>query len=205
MFENIVIKKIALIFGLCLALTEAKADCVACWTLELVEVTLADNTTKTGYMMWNDQWLNVSVSGCSFDDKVKKCFQESHLQGFVLYKQIYALGSHLPCEGVVTTQSSIDSIHMDKVKEITQLPDQKEKISGAGEITTQSEQSIKLLNKKPFCFYREEDTVSETYFLSYNNKIDVAQLQEIGKTRDYWLKRSSFEKQGVIIIMISWD
>lgn len=199
------IKKAVLIFSLCLLLTEGKADCLACWILEPVEVQLKNNTTKTGYLMWNDQWLNDPSADESFDKKIKNYHSEPGRGYLVLYEQVYQLGGHLPCEGVVTTESLIDSISIEMVRSVKQLPHKGEKISGAGLITTLQKQSIELLKNKPSCFYISESTVSETYFLSYDSETDVSQLQEISETSDYWLKRKSFEKQGIIIIMIAWD
>ncbi len=204
-------RKLILILGLSIFIFSSytKADCLACWELKYVKITLTNNQVTEGYIKWSELWLRIKNPENrqfeSFTEKFIFTMEGWDWAKTILYKQVYKLGDHLPITGLVTSYNSIDTIIVSDIRKIDILNKYHNNLEGAGDITELNEESIELLNKEPIVWYMEEGIVSETLFLSYNEKIIRDQLIEISEANDYWLRRKSYEEEGVLIIMISWD
>lgn len=209
--ENKMNKRILLILGLLIliSLQNTFADCLACWELKYVKITLTNNQEIKGYIKWNEVWLSSKnpekKQFDSFHEKYIFTMENWNWEKLKVYKYILELGDHLPVKGLVTSKDSIETVFIIDIKKIERIKKESSNLQGAGDITDLDSKSIELLNKKPISWHKDQGTVSETYFLNYNEKINKDQLIEISKASDYWLKRKSYEDEGILIIMVSWD
>ncbi len=187
----------------------AYADCLACWRLQNVRITMTNNEVIEGYIKWNESWLPESRSENnqlnSFYEKYLLAAENWNWEKLTIYKDVYELKQTLKISGLITSEESITEINIKEIIGIELYKNEKNNLEGAGDITDLEEESIELLKKPPKYMHKEEGTVSVTYFLSYNENINKESLIEISETSDYWLKRRNYEKDKVIIIIESWD
>src|SRR5688572_1750772 len=77
-----IIRMVLFLLAIILASTTVKADCLACWELRKVEITLKNGETKTGFVQWNDSWLNEKVENWKelrnkFPENLLECYRSS--------------------------------------------------------------------------------------------------------------------------------
>lgn len=209
--KNKMNKRILIIIGLVIiiSLKSSFADCLACWELKYVKITLTNNHVTEGYIQWSELWLRIknpeNKQFESFHEKYIFTMESWNWKNSILYEQIFEFKEHLPARVLVASNNLIDTISVSAIRDIEILKKDNSNFTGAGDILGLDSISIELLDKEPISWYRDGGSVSETLFLSYNEKINKDQLIEISRESGYWLKRKSYESEGVLIIMISWD
>ncbi len=185
------------------------ADCIACWELKYIRITLNNEKVIEGYFRWNEVWPKVFNKE---NKELNTFYQEVVVyknyigqKNLILYNQIYQIESPLTFFALYTTTDLVDTVNIENIKSIEIINLNEKSIVAAGDITDLEINSKKLLKKTPISFYHDEGICGETFFLSYNDRINEDSLKQISKTRDCWLKRKYYEEQNVILITNSWD
>ncbi len=181
------------------------ADCLSCWELYNVEITLKNGEVVKGYITWNDSWINNETRKLSILEKVQYQLENTSWYELTLYHEIINLGNHLPCANGIVSTNKIDTLELNDFKNIEAIPTKEKRYVGAGWIQNLDDESIKLLKREPVNFIREEGIVSESFYLNYNPEISLEDLKKIANDKDFWYKRKSFEKNQIIGLMYSWD
>jgi len=187
---------------------QLRADCLACWQLKHVVITLQNGESIEGYIRWNDIWVeiysNEDLSSRSLMEKVSQLQLDTEWYDLVVYRDIYFTGDNLPFHTIVAS-NRIDTIKSDQLRDLSELKMDIQSHEGAGNIMNLEDESIKLIKEKPLYYFKVEGEVSETHYLSYNPLITKEDLILISKDSKYYLKREKYEEQKVIIIVVSWD
>ena len=197
--------KTVLIIILTLISFNLSADCLACWELYNVEITLTNGEVVKGYITWNDSWINLETRKLSILKKVQYQLENTSWYELTLYHEVLKLGNHLPCANGIISTNKIDTLELNDFKNIEAIPTLEKRYIGAGEIQNLDDESIKLLKNEPINFIREEGIGAQSFYLNYNPEISLEDLQKISNDKDFWYKRKSFEKNKIIGLIYGWD
>lgn len=183
-----------------------KADCLACWTLEPVNIQLESGEKVEGFILWNKSWLRTEEETTwPFAKQVINFHRTEKHDSLQFFEEVVVLGEHLPIKGFVASSDKYFKLSLNDIEDIKSSEFEGEKLNGAGWVDIFEPRTIELLKKKPLYYSKKEGVVSETYFLSYNPKYQDFQLDSISETRDLYDKRKTYENDGLIILTISWD
>lgn len=197
--------KIVLIIIFCIISIQIFADCLSCWELFNVAITLNNDEIIQGYITWNDSWINDSkIRKLSIYEKFNYKLLNNDRFKLILYNKIVVLEDHLPCNGVVSS-TSIDTLSLDDFSNIEILPTQKKRYNGTGKILSLDNESIELLKNKPFNYIFDGGQFADVFYLNYNSNISLEALHEMAEDKEFWIKRKFYEKMKVIGLMFSWD
>jgi hypothetical protein len=190
--------------------TTVKADCLACWELRKVEIILKNGESKTGFVHWNESWLNEKVKNWKelrnkFPENLLECYRNSpdNREILVLTKLTTVKNDSL-IEFKATTEKDQFRISVDEIVKMVELEKNLEKYQGAGSIPIYTQAELDSLKTNPYATYQMDISVSDVYFLSYNKDIKRQQLREISES-DYWPEKEELAKKGVIIITLGYD
>jgi hypothetical protein len=187
---------------LCLFPKLVQADCLACWSLRNVEISLTNGDTISGFVYWNDQWVNNNTN------QFPKNFLQFHLDRgdsvFTLLKKVRTVNNDSIAEFKAITENDKLLIRLEQVISIKEINKEDEIYWGAGELQTFTLEEIEKLNTNPEAFYHKEIPVTDIYYLSYNSEIDKKKLIELSELSNQ-THHISYESTGVIIITISYD
>uniref|UniRef100_UPI0040495C47 hypothetical protein n=1 Tax=Fulvivirga sp. TaxID=1931237 RepID=UPI0040495C47 len=194
-------KSIFLISILCLFPKLVQADCLACWSLRNVEISLTNGDTISGFVYWNDQWINTGQS--QFPQGFLEYHQDKGDSVFIMLKKVRTVKNDSISEIKTITEDDKLLIRLDQIKSIEEINKEDEIYWGAGELQTFTLEEIEKLNTNPVAFYHKEIPVTDIYYLSYNSEIDKKKLIELSELSNQ--THISYESTGVIIITISYD
>ena len=199
-----------LLFLIILSPITARADCLACWELRKVEIILKVGETRTGFILWNEAWLNDKVNNWK---QLKDRFPESVLEYYrslpsdreilVLTKLATVSNDSLAEFKAVMIGDQL-KIPVDEILKIVEIDKDLDRYQGAGSIPIYTQAELEMLNTNPYATYQEQGIVSDTYFLSYSKQIKRQQLKEISES-DYRERKEALAESGVIIVTIEWD
>ncbi len=182
------------------------ADCLSCWELYNVKITLKSGEILEGHITWNDSWIdNLETRNLPMYKRVNYKMKNDTLYNLILYRDIAKLGDHLPCSGGIVSSIKIDTLELNEFTNINNIQSPDKRYSGAGWIQQLDSNSLELLNNKPINFIREESIGAESFFLNYNLNIDMDSLKVIANDREFWLNKRNYEKMKVIGLIYGWD
>lgn len=162
----------------------AQADCLACWELRKVRIVLTNDSVRTGYVYWNEAWLGSNLKDWEtwknrFPESMVALYKITPERKIHMILKLFTVKNDSLFEFNVTTKAHQVELYVNQIRGIEELDKTAKKYEGAGPLPVYSLEEIKLLNTNPFAFYRLEDSVSETYYLSYNKEITRKQLKEM--------------------------
>ncbi|HMG89830.1 MAG TPA: hypothetical protein VK589_07215 [Chryseolinea sp.] len=186
----------------------AKADCLACWELRKVEITLKNGETRTGFVFWNEAWLDETIENWKeLRNKFPENFMALHRskpgQNIYLLTKLTTVKNDSLQEFKAITKEDQLGIRPDEVTVITELDQGLKKYEGAGKIPVYTLEELNKLNTNPYATYQYEGAVSDDFFLSYNKKITRQQLKKISENNE--IGPDELTKMGVIIVTIGYD
>lgn len=186
---------------LCLFPKLVQADCLACWSLRNVEISLANGDTISGFVYWNDQWINADQS--QFPQGFLEYHQGKGDSVFTMLKKVRTVKNDSISEIKTITEDDKLLIRLDQIKSIEEINKEDEIYWGAGELQTFTLEEIEKMSTNPVAFYHKQIPITDIYYLSYNSEIDKKKL--IGLSELSNQTHISYESTGVIIITISYD
>jgi hypothetical protein len=193
----------------------AKADCLACWELRKVEITLNTGDKITGFVKWNEAWLNGEML------KWQNKFPESLVPYYnsLNYKlEILVIKELIPVNNdsltklldkdlklIATKKENLIKLDHKQIKSVIEFDKSTIHLQGAGDISVFTQDEFDKLNTNPYAI-RQIDNLPTCviYFLSYNAKITNKQMKEINEY-NCWKLSKDYAKQGVIMIVINGD
>jgi len=186
----------------------AKADCLACWELRKVNVILKNGETKTGFVYWNESWLDGTTKNWKeLKNRFPVNFIEYHRsrpqQKFHLLTKLTTVKNDSLFGFKAITKEDQQAIQTEDIQKMVELDKDSKKYQGAGDIPIYTLEELKQLMTNPYATYLSSGPVSDTYFLSYNKKIARQQLKEISETNE--IKPDELTKMGVLIVSIGYD
>ena len=186
----------------------ATADCLACWELKKVHITLKNDKEITGFVRWNEIWIYRMENS----EELKNKFPQSLVPyyGYIknsellIYTQLIDVGNDSIMNFKATSESSIQKIKVSDIDTIKEIQSDSEKVYGAGDLPAFSDKELKLLKKNPYATHSFNVNVADVFFLSYSAEIKREDLAKISKT-DYYLKKKDLLEQDIVIIILSYD
>lgn len=187
----------------------AKADCIACWSLVKVNITLTNGDSVTGFVKWNDTWLVYTPNEIEWIDKFPESLiyyynNNSYSSELTVIKRLYNVKIDSLIELKITSPEDLLKFDISEIRTIEKIPNNTESYSGAGDLPTFSKDNIEKLQTEPFAQVRFEASLSDVYMLSYNPEITEEQLAVYNES-NYYSKIEELNKQGVITIVVSYD
>jgi len=181
----------------------AKADCPACWELRKVEITMKSGEIITGYVKWNELWLNDVLDTTVW----KKRFPESLLPYYenLGYKwdlefitELFIIKNDSIDEFIATKAECTGNLDYTKIKSVRELDAAAKKYHGIDEIQILSQKDIDRLKSNPVAVFYYDSGVFGTYFLSYNPAITFKVMSGIN-AENYTRKVDELKLKGVIV------
>lgn len=182
----------------------AKADCPSCWELRKVEITLKSGSRITGYIKWNESWLDGVVDTVVWKNR----FPESLLAYYEnlgykwdleIYEEIYLIKNDSINPFVASKPEKTGALDYEKIKAIKELGQDEKIYRGRGEILTFTQEEISKMMTNPFGVFYFDSAYYSTWFLSYNKYITAKELSRINED-NLAEKTSELRKKGVIVI-----
>jgi hypothetical protein len=192
-----------------LVMNSAMADCLACWELRKVEFVMTNGSKQTGFVYWNEAWLDGNLKNWEkWTNRFPESFVELHRtrpdQKVHLIRKLFTVKNDSLFEFKVTTKEELVQFDINQIKEIKEIDKDSKKYRGAGSISVYTQEEIQILNTNPFATYRVEDSMSDTYFLSYKKGVDRKHLKRISEAT-YAEQKSELKRNGVLLVTISYD
>jgi hypothetical protein len=184
------------------------ADCLSCFVLRSVRITLKNNRTLEGYIQWHGAAYkqNAVFPRCILDrdDWIAEYSGNVPIR---FYSNLYKI--KYPIANVVTRSGDTTTVALAEISTIDTLLLSLDGIEGASSVQTLSDTAIHLLSStKPLYFYKKDTGVSDDYLLSYNRNIGVVELEKMltklwAGDKKYGIE--NLEKMGVLFLVISYD
>ncbi len=148
----------------------AKADCLACWETQFIQIEQNNGSIEKGYMLWNKNWLLDSKGNydglTSFCDTIAEFLNNEELE---IYKKIRTFDHILPY--VPISIGGANFINMENVINLTKVESKLNHLQGAIFIPQITEQEEELMLTKPIFIYKTfGDGISDAYYINYNPK-----------------------------------
>lgn len=194
------------IFAVLIALisfTPAKADCLTCWELRKVEITLNSGEVLTGYVKWNEIWLNdvldTAVWKNRFPESLLPYFRNlSYKWDLELITEIFIIKNDSIDEFIATKAASVGNLDFTKIKSVIEIDKESKIYHGADEILLLTQPEIDRLKTNPYALFFLESSFYGTYFLSYNKAITRKELSKITEENSKQLI-PGLKAKGVIV------
>jgi hypothetical protein len=161
----------------------AKADCLACWETQFIQIEYKNGSIEKGFMLWNKNWIldsNGNYDGLtSFCDTIAEFFDNNEL---IIYKKIRSFNHLLP--DVPIAINSMNSVNLENVNNLTKIENKFNHLQGAITIPEITEQEETLMLTKPIFIYKTfGDGFSDAYFINYNPRYSEEHLKKIIESR----------------------
>ncbi len=196
-------KKILLIIIAFISFTAAKAECYTCWELRKVEITMNSGQIVTGYVKWNDVWLNdvldTAVWKNRFPESLLPYYQNlSYKWDLELITEIFIIKNDSIDEFIATKAICQGNLDYTKIKSVREIDKDAKIYHGIGDIQILTQEEIDRLKGNPYAVFYLDSSLFGTYFLSYNKAITHAALSRINE--DNFRKMSEeLKTKGVIV------
>jgi len=193
---------------LLITFNSAKADCPACWELRKVEITMNSGEVVTGYLKWNELWLNDVVDTAVWKNR----FPESLLPYYQnlgykwdleLITEVFIIKNDSISEFIATKAACMGNLDYTRIKSVRELDPEAKKYHGIDEIQLLTQNEIDKLKTNPVAVYYYDSSVFGTYFISYNPAITYKTLSEINEG-NYTRKVAELKAKGVIVYSFSY-
>ena len=184
------------------------ADCLACFELKGVLVTMKDGQKYSGYVGWNHAWF-ASREKSKFPDTLlnRESWGPYPRKSIPLYKKVYTI--RFPITALVTTTSDLLTLRFSDVETMSAKPMEHDGYQGAGGLPVLSLTAIRLLSEsKPYASIKQDADVADHYLISFNPEIDEPKLRKIYDDIKMWLtneKIKELEESRIIFFSLSYD
>ena len=187
----------------------AQADCLACWQLRKVNITLTSGDSLSGFVKWNDAWLGSDADYIKWQNKFPESLvylyrSQPDTIKIEFVKSLFNIKNDSLYEFQATTLDNIISLNYYDIKTIVEIKDNINVFSGAGAIPIFTLDDINKLQTNPYAIVTINDMVADIYILSYNPEITRKQLNLI-TSKNYYYQIDELNKKGVITVIMSYD
>jgi hypothetical protein len=190
-----------------LAPSDCIAECLACWELKGVIVTLKNGKIIKGYAAWNDAWAAMNYE---FRGKLskKKKFPEvifdplAGIEDIAIYTHVRSV--KYPPKRVVATRQPI-VVKVKKIRDVELNPGSHDGYCGAGSLPVVSLRIARLLQTKPMASCVYEEGSAEVNLLSYDRSFRAEEFKRLCEKR---ISDEEFEKmnmENVIRLEYAYD
>lgn len=200
--------RILIFFILAIGFNVANAQCIACWELRKVEITMKTGQSITGYVKWNEIWLNDVLDTAVW----KSRFPESLLPYYenLGYKwdlefitEIFVIKNDSINEFYATKAISTGNLDYTKIQSVRELDKGSKIYRGVGDIQVFTQAEIDKLKTNPVAVLFYTSAYFGTYFLSYNPAITAAELSRINDD-NYSKMAVDLKARGVIVYSVGY-
>ena len=184
------------------------ADCLACFELKCVQVTMKDGQKYSGYVGLNPAWFT-SREKSKFPDTLlrRESWGPYPRESIPLYRKVYTI--RFPTTALVTRNSDLLTLRFSDVESMSANPMEHDGYRGAGGLPVLSLTAIRLLSEsKPYAFIKQDADVSDHYLISLNPEIDEPKLRKIYDDLKNWItkdKLKELEESRIIFFSLSYD
>ncbi|MBI4962542.1 MAG: hypothetical protein HY913_04635 [Desulfomonile tiedjei] len=174
-----------------LVLTDCHAqspeDCIACWRLKGVLVSLRDGTTIKGYAIWNDNWAALGLG--SYGEKQKQGPEikiefpkvifdpRAKIPKISVYTHLRSI-KYPVANGLVTLRDPVQ-VNAEDIKDLKLNPGPHDGYKGAGRLPIVSERIADLLQTKPSASCHYDEGAGDMYWVSYDKSFAAEKLQRL--------------------------
>lgn len=186
-----------------LSFNSAKADCLNCWELRKVEITLNNGQIITGYVKWNEIWLNdvldTTVWKNRFPESLLPYYQNlSYKWDLEFITELFIISNDSIDEFIATKAESTGNLDFTKIKSVREIDKGAKIYHGIDEIQILSQNDIDKLKRNPVAVFYYDAGIFGTYFLSYNPAITAKVLSGINE-QNYQKMVVDLKAKGVIV------
>ena len=186
-----------------LSFNSAKADCLNCWELRKVEITLNNGQIITGYVKWNEIWLNdvldTTVWKNRFPESLLPYYQNlSYKWDLEFITELFIISNDSIDEFIATKAESTGNLDFTKIKSVREIDKGAKIYHGIDEIQILSQNDIDKLKRNPVAVFYYDAGIFGTYFLSYNPAIAHKVLSGINE-QNYQKMVTDLKAKGVIV------
>lgn len=184
------------------------ADCLACFELKGVQVTMKDGQKHTGYVGWNPAWFT-SREKSKFPDTLlnRESWGPYPRESIPLYRKVYTI--RFPVTALVTGTRDSLTLRFSDVDTMSAKPMEHDGYQGAGGLPVLSLTAIRLLSESmPFASIKQDAEVVDHYLISFNPDIDETELLEIYDKLKKWItpeKMKELEESRIIFYSVAYD
>jgi hypothetical protein len=195
--------RILALFILLIGFNSAKAQCYNCWELRKVELTLNNGQIITGYVKWNEIWLNdvldTAVWKNRFPESLLPYYQNlSYKWDLEFITELFIISNDSIDEFIATKAESTGNLDYTKIKSVRELDVSTKKYQGIDEIQILAQKDIDRLKSNPVAVFYYDAGIFGTYFLSYNPAITHKVLNGINE-QNYQKMVTDLKAKGVIV------
>lgn len=181
----------------------AKADCLNCWELRKVEITLNNGQIITGYVKWNEIWLNdvldTTVWKNRFPESLLPYYQNlGYKWDLEFITELFIIKNDSIDEFIATKAESTGNLDYTKIKSVREIDKEAKIYHGIDEIQILSQNDIDKLKRNPVAVFFYDAGIFGTYFLSYNPAITAKVLNGINE-QNYQKMVTDLKAKGVIV------
>jgi len=186
-----------------LSFNSTKADCLNCWELRKVEITLNNGQIITGYVKWNEIWLNdvldTTVWKNRFPESLLPYYQNlSYKWDLEFITELFIISNDSIDEFIATKAESTGNLDFTKIKSVREIDKGAKIYHGIDEIQILSQNDIDKLKRNPVAVFYYDAGIFGTYFLSYNPSITAKVLSGINE-QNYQKMVTDLKAKGVIV------
>lgn len=186
----------------------ARADCLTCWELRKVELTMTNGEVISGYVKWNEAWLNdvldTAIWKNRFPESLLPYYQNlGYKWDLELITEIFIIKNDSIDEFIATKAESQGNLDYTKIKSVRELDKEAKKYHGAEDILIFNQNDIDRLSTNPFATFYYDASYFGTFFLSYNKAITRNELNKINEG-NYQRMVTEFKGKGVVVYTISY-
>jgi len=201
-------KLLALLIIIIMSFNTAQADCATCWELRKVEITMTSGQKVTGYIKWNEAWLNDVVDTAvwknRFPESVLPYYQKlGYTYELELFTEIFIIKNDSIDEFIATKAESQGNLDYTKIKSVRELDKEAKIYHGAEEILIFTQIDIDRLKNNPYATYYYDASFFGTFFLSYNKAITRAELERINED-NYQRMVTDLKGKGVVVYTVGY-
>lgn len=182
------------------------ADCLACWETQAVEITLHDDSTKEGVILWNNSWAHTHYFDkrikldemTEFCDTIYYTLTQSKETDLIVYHNVVTFKQVLPKTPM--TYGDTDTINLDLIHSIKRIQSKNNKLQGAGPLVIIDKYQATLLENKPMAKYITPGAaLSDAYYFSYDPEIKEEELIRVVKSGE------ALPNEKLFMIAIHYD
>lgn len=173
------------------------ADCLACWQLYGVTITMRDGQILEGHIVWNHSWYQTNEK--DFPRNILKL--ENRMKELKYYYDIQSI--KYPIEGLKVSAGPIKMLPLRNIAKIELRKSIHDGYGGAGDIPEVRKRWVKALQtRKPVTIYETSGGLSDIFFLSYNKAITKEVWENALKSPFGPIIESSNELEKIQIIKL---
>jgi len=166
---------------------QSPEDCIACWELKGVIVSLGDGTTVKGFAVWNDNWAALGLG--SYGEKLKqgleikiefpKVIFDPRAKIHKIYVYTHVRSIKYPKADLLVSLREPIEVNAKQIKDIKLNPGPHDGYQGAGGLPIVSERIADLLQTKPSASCYFDEGAGDEYWVSYDKSFPEEELKRL--------------------------